>query len=221
MSTSSCRERARSVGSPVWKQRLIVGTLVLSDVVLALVVWGVAYVGQGIWGRGELTGVAVAAIVPSVMVWIGLRALLGLYPGYGVDSAESLRRHTYSVFAALAVLTVFAVGFQVGNLLSRILLAFAFLGLMFLTPFVRHFTKLGMKKAVVGQPVIILSYKRSSKFQDSSSQEWGMGYSPIALLDHHLFSMQKVLPGFPTRDLGCRGESGSRAGSRHVIFARP
>src|SRR5215213_6173764 len=143
----------------VWKQRLIVGTLVLSDVVLALVVWGVAYVGQGIWGRGELTGVAIAAIVPSVMVWIGLRALLGLYPGYGLDSAESLRRHTYSVFATLAVLTVFAVGFQVGNLLSRILLAFAFLGLLLLTPFVRHFAKLGMKKARFwGKPVIILSY---------------------------------------------------------------
>src|ERR671921_2418608 len=93
----------------VWKQRLIVGTLVLADVFLALVVWGAAYVGQGIWGRGEPSGVAVAAIVPSVMVWVGLRALLGLYPGYGVDSAESLRRHTYSVFATLAVLTVFAV----------------------------------------------------------------------------------------------------------------
>src|SRR5215218_969294 len=104
---------------PVWKQRLIVGTLVLSDVLLALVVWGVAYVGQGIWGRGELTGVAVAIIVPSVMVWIGLRALLGLYPGYGVDSAERLRRHVNFVFATLAVLAVFAVGFQVGNLLSR------------------------------------------------------------------------------------------------------
>src|SRR5688500_2000788 len=73
---------------PVWKQRLIVGTLVLSDVFLALVVGGIAYVGQSIWGHGELSEVAVAAIVPSVVVWIGLRAVLGLYPGYGVDSAE-------------------------------------------------------------------------------------------------------------------------------------
>ena len=82
----------------VWKQRLIVGTLVLSDVFLALVVWGVAYVGQGILGHGELSGVAVAAIVPSVVVWIGLRALLELYPGYGLNSAESLRRFCASTY---------------------------------------------------------------------------------------------------------------------------
>jgi hypothetical protein len=60
---------------------------------LALVVWGAAYVGQSNWGGGELSGVAVAAIVPSVMVWVGLRASLGPYPGYGLDSAERLRRH--------------------------------------------------------------------------------------------------------------------------------
>jgi len=78
---------------PVWKHRLIVGTLVPSDVFLALVVWGAAYVGQSIWGRGELSRVAVAAVVLSVMVWVGLRASLGPYPSYGLDSAERLRRH--------------------------------------------------------------------------------------------------------------------------------
>src|SRR5215212_2558644 len=59
---------------PVWKHRLIVGTLVPSDVFLALVVWGAAYVGQSIWGRGALSRVAVAAVIQSVMVWVGLRA---------------------------------------------------------------------------------------------------------------------------------------------------
>jgi Undecaprenyl-phosphate galactose phosphotransferase WbaP len=209
---------------PVWKQRLIVGTLVLSDVLLALLVWGVAYVGQGIWGRGELTGVAVAAIVPSVMVWIGLRVLLGLYPGYGLDSVESLRRHTYSVFATLAVLTVFAVGFQVGNLLSRILLAFAFLGLLLLTPFVRHFAKLGMKKARLwGKPVIILSYRETgAEFQELLKQEWGIGYSPVALLDQHLLAAGKSY-----REVSCEetlanaANLGRELGVDTVIFAMP
>ena len=209
---------------PVWKQRLIVGTLVLSDVFLALVVWGVAYVGQSIWGRGELSEVAVAAIVPSVMVWVGLRALLGLYPGYGLDSAERLRRHTYSVFATLAVLAVVAVGFQVGNLLSRILLAFAFLGLLFLTPFVQHFVKLGMKKAKLwGKPVITLSYKETgATFQELLKQEWGMGYYPVALLDHHL-----VAAGKSYRDVSCEetltdaANLGRELGVDTVIFAMP
>jgi Undecaprenyl-phosphate galactose phosphotransferase WbaP len=208
----------------VWKQRLIIGTLVLSDVFLALVVWGVAYVGQSIWGRGELSGAAIAAIVPSVMVWVGLRALIGLYPGYGLDSAERLRRHTYSVFATLAVLAIFAVGFQVGNLLSRLLLAFAFLGLLFMTPFVQHFVKLGMKKAKLwGKPVVILSYKETgSRFQELLKQQWGMGYNPVALLDHHLVAAGKSYRGVSCEEtLADAANLGRELGVDTVIFAIP
>ena len=209
---------------PVWKQRLIIGTLALSDVFLALVVWGVAYVGQRIWGHGELSGVAVAAIVPSVIVWVGLRALLGLYPGYGLDSAESLRRHTHSVFATLAVLAVFAVGSQVGDLLSRILLAFAFLGLLFITPFVQHFVKLGMKKAGLwGKPVITLSYEETgADFQELLKQEWGMGYSSVALFCHGL-----VAAGKSYREVSCEetladaANLGRDLGVDTLIFAMP
>src|SRR5919112_5312283 len=75
---------------PVLKQRLIVGILVLADMFLALVVWGAAAFGKSILGPGVLSDVAVGAIAPSVVVWVGLRALLGLYPGYGLDSAERL-----------------------------------------------------------------------------------------------------------------------------------
>jgi Undecaprenyl-phosphate galactose phosphotransferase WbaP len=171
----------------VWTQRLIAGTLVLADVFIALVVWGAAAFGKSIWGPGELSEVAIAAIVPSVMVWVVLRTLLGLYPGYGLDSAESLRRHVYSVFATLAVLAVCAVGFKVGDALSRILLLCAFLGLLFLTPFVQHLAKLSMKKAGLwGKPVITLSYKETgARIQELLNQEWGIGYLPVALLDHH------------------------------------
>jgi Undecaprenyl-phosphate galactose phosphotransferase WbaP len=209
---------------PVWKHRLIVGMLVLSDVFLALVVWGVAYVGQGIWGRGEPSGVAVAAIVPSVMVWVGLRALLGLYPGYGLDSTERLRRHAYSVFATLAVLAIFAVGFQVGDLLSRILLAFAFLGLLFLTPFVEHLVRLGMKKAELwGKPVIMLSYKETgAQFQELFKQEWDMGYRPVALLDDRLVAAGKSYRGVSCEEtLTDAANLGRELGVDTVIFAMP
>jgi Undecaprenyl-phosphate galactose phosphotransferase WbaP len=209
---------------PVWKQRLIIGTLALSDVFLALVVWGVAYVGQRIWGHGERSGVAVASIVPSIIVWVGLRALLGLYPGYGLDSAESLRRHTHSVFATVAVLAVFAMGSQVGDLLSRILLTFAFLGLLFITPFVQHFVKLGMKKAGLwGKPVITLSYEETgAHFQELLKQEWGMGYSSVALLHHGL-----VAAGKSYREVSCEetladaANLGRELGVDTLIFAMP
>ena len=209
---------------PVWKQRLIVGTLVLADVFLALVVWGVAVRWPEHLGAWRTFGVAVAAIVPSVMVWVGLRTLLGLYPGYGLDSAERLRRHTYSVFATLAVLAVFAVGFQVGDALSRLLLACAFLGLLFLTPFVQHLAKLSMKKAGLwGKPVITLSYKETgARFQELLKQEWGIGYSPVALLDHHL-----VAAGKSYREVSCEetltdaANLGRELGVDTIIFAMP
>jgi FlaA1/EpsC-like NDP-sugar epimerase len=208
----------------VWKQRLIVGTLVLTDVFLAFVVWGAAYVGQGIWGRGEPSGVAIAAIVPSVMVWVGLRALLGLYLGYGLDSPERLRRHAYSVFATLAVLAIFAVGFQVGDLLSRILLAFAFLGLLFLTPFVEHLVRLGMKKAELwGKPVITVSYKETgAQFQELLKQEWDMGYYPVALLDHYPVAAGKSYRGVSCeKTLTDAANLGRELGVDTVIFAMP
>jgi hypothetical protein len=60
----------------VWKQRLVVATLVSSDVLLALLVWWLASALQGIWGRGPLSGVTVATMVPVIAAWVGLRALL-------------------------------------------------------------------------------------------------------------------------------------------------
>jgi hypothetical protein len=66
---------------------------------------------------------------------------LGLNPGYGIDSVGELRRHTYGVFATLATLAIFALGFQVRDLLSRLLLGLSFLGLLVLVPFTRSFVR--------------------------------------------------------------------------------
>jgi hypothetical protein len=78
-----------------------------------------------------------------VGLWIVLRALLGLYPGYGVDYAEELRRQTYAMAAALAMTSIFALVFHVGNLLSRLLLVASFLGLLISAPLLRYFVKWG------------------------------------------------------------------------------
>jgi Undecaprenyl-phosphate galactose phosphotransferase WbaP len=209
---------------PVWKQRLIIGTLVLADVFFALMVWGAAAFGKSASSSGELSDVAVAAIVPSVVVWVVLRALLGLYPGYGLDSAERLRRHVYSVFSTLAVLAVIAVGFKVGDALSRLLLACAFLGLLFLTPFVQYLVKLGMKKAGLwGKPVIILSYKESgARFQELLKQQWGIGYLPVALLDRHLVAAGKYYREVSFDEtLTDAANLGRESGIDTIIFAMP
>lgn len=174
--------------SPVWGQRVVAAALAASDTLLAFAIWGLAYFLQDLRGAGDVTDIAVASIAPSVAAWIGLRAMLGLYPGYGLDAVEKLRRHAYSVFAALAILAVFALGFQVGGLLSRLLLGASFLGFLFLAPFTRHFVTLGLRRAGLwGKPVIVLSYKEhGTNFIQLLEREWGLGYNPVALFDYNL-----------------------------------
>lgn len=163
-------------------------SLVFSDVLLGVVIWGAAYVLRSFWATAEVTDLALATVVPSVAVWTGLRAMLGLYPGYGLDAVERLRRHTYSVLAALALLAILALGFQVGDLLSRLLLGLALLGLLFAAPFVRHLTMLGLKGVGIwGKPVIVLSYKDTGgNFIRLLEKEWGLGYNTAALFDYNL-----------------------------------
>src|SRR3954467_9661744 len=50
-----------------WKQQLVCGVLVLSDVLL--LIRGVAYI-KSIWGHGPLTDIAVANIVPVIPAWV-------------------------------------------------------------------------------------------------------------------------------------------------------
>ena len=172
----------------VRKRWLVPAGLVLSDVLLALLISEAASVLQGIWGRGALSGIATATAASAIAVWVALRALLGLYPGYGLDSVEQLRRHTYSVLWTLGILAVCARGFQIGDLLSRLLLILVFLGLLGCAPFVRYFVKLGMKEfGLWGRPAVILSYKQAGRtVAENLKLNWGLGYKPVAIFDYRL-----------------------------------
>lgn len=87
---------------PVWKQRLVVASLVSLDALLTLLIFsGASYLGQGAWGWGELLEVAVATIAPSVAVWVGLRAFLGLYPGYGLTAEVPRYGKVYELYTRM------------------------------------------------------------------------------------------------------------------------
>src|SRR5919107_1928016 len=173
---------------PVWRQRLVVASLVLSDVLLAVLICTVAYALQSVWGDGRLSEVARAVTVPSIAVWIGLRVQLGLYPGYGLDSVERLRRHVYSVCGTVAILAVFALGLQIGDLISRLVLGVTFLGLLFITPLSQYLTRRVLKRLELwGKPVVILGYlDTGAQLVDLLKQEWGLGYMPVGLSENHL-----------------------------------
>ena len=194
--------RAVSPGSSrrASKRRLIPVVLIFSEAVLALFVWWLASVVQGVWGQGALSAMSVATLAPVAVGWVAIRALLGLYPGYGLDSVERLRRHTYSTFATLALLAIFAVAFQVGDRLSRLLLVLVFLGLLVLGPFAEHLTRWVMKRiGWWGKPVVVLGYsKAGTEVAGLLKEEWELGYDPVTALDYRLDES----PAEPLRGVG-------------------
>jgi Undecaprenyl-phosphate galactose phosphotransferase WbaP len=179
----------------VWKQRLAAAALVCSDVLLALLVWWLASTGRATllqdgWGRGVLS--EAATMVPIIGAWVGMRALLGLYPGYGLDSVEQLRRHMYAVIATMAMLAIFALGFQVGDELSRLILTLFFLGLLLLTPLMQYSVKRGLKEiGLWGKPVMILgSGQNDGRVRENVTEllqeKWELGYDPVAVFNCRL-----------------------------------
>lgn len=220
MSAASAKGRR----NPIWRWRAVVAALIVSDLALGLLTWRAAAVFQGIAGQGELSGVAVAAVVPVITVWVGLRALLGLYPGFGLDSVEELRRHTYSVFVTLAVLGVFATGFQVGDTLSRLLLTLAFTGLLILAPFVRHLTQRSVRRVGLwGKPVVILSYKGTgANIVSGLTRSWELGYDPVAVFDFRLNRAGGLLEGIDHQEaLAGVADVAHARGVDTAIFAMP
>ena len=218
------KDATRAHKKQAWKRHLAPATLVVSDVLLALSAWAVASALQSLWGRGDLSEATVFAMVPVIAVWVGLRGLIGLYPGYGLDSVEVLRRHAYSVFAALALLAIFATGFHVGDLLSRLLLVLVFLGLLIFAPFARYLTAWGIRRAGLwGKPVVILSYKETgSNIVEALKRNWELGYDPVAVFDFHLDTAGVLFEGIDHQQaLSGVADLARKQGVDTAIFAMP
>jgi Undecaprenyl-phosphate galactose phosphotransferase WbaP len=183
-----------------WRQWLIVLTLVLSDILFAGLFWVLALVPQSAWGQGPLSGITGTYILFDTALWIGLRALLGLYPGYGLDPAEELRRQTYATIATLAIsVAVFAFAFEAGSSLSRLLLGLCFLERLLIGPMVRHSVKWGlMKVGLWGKPVVVLGAGETGKqLVRTLQREWGLGFMPVAVFDFRLAPRGRLLEGVP------------------------
>lgn len=223
-------EVAPEVGAPSGlrirphRGRLVVFLLVLADALLALSVWEAAVLLQSVWGQGALSGVTGTVVVSNVVVWLGLRWLLGLYPGYGLEQTEELRRQTHATFATLAVTAVFVVLSQVGDALSRLLVVLGFLGLAALAPIMRHFAKRAMKDlGVWGKPVVVLSFgEAGERLVRLLKKEWGLGLRPVAIFDSRAVPLGGGIEGVPYA--GTVAEAMGREWRREVgtaIFAMP
>jgi Undecaprenyl-phosphate galactose phosphotransferase WbaP len=208
----------------IWRQRLVNFALVFSDVALALLCWGTAFVLQSVWGRGALSEITVVSVLPSLAVWVGLRALLGLYPGYGLNQVEELRRQTYALIAAFTITATFAVVLQVGDLLSRLALALAFLSLLLFAPLVRQLVKRQLMKAGLwGKPVIVFSSSEpGGRVATLLTREWGLGYKPVAIFGSQPTRMRRHFEATPDeKSLADATLLSKNYGVNTVIFAMP
>jgi Undecaprenyl-phosphate galactose phosphotransferase WbaP len=203
---------------------LVVLGLIGADVLLALVLCQVAAMIQVVWGNGALTPAAIAGMVPNIVVWVGLRFLLGLYPGYGLGQVEELRRQTFALFTTLAITTVFAFFSSTAESLSRMLLFAWILGLLFAAPLARYCAKLALKKlGLWGKPVVVLgAHDVGARVLEDLRREWQLGFRPIAVFDNRVAPIQRTLNGVPYG--GTLGDA-IALGREHridtVIFAMP
>ena len=212
-----------------WRQGVVIFTLVCSDILFALAVWEMASFLQSTWqnspwGHGPLEEIAATSVLTSIGVWVGMRALFGLYPGYGLEQAEQLRRQTYAVLATLAIAAVFALAFQVGDLLSRLLLGSELLGLLLFAPIVRDLVKQGLRKAGLwGKPIAVVGAgKTGAQVIRALQSKWGLGYKPVAVFDNRLVPAGRMLEGVPYRGtLTDAMKLGQKQKVDTVIFAMP
>jgi Undecaprenyl-phosphate galactose phosphotransferase WbaP len=185
---------------------LVILILVFSDILLVFLLGNMLSALQGTLGQEHfLPMTAVSGVV--YVVWVGMRVLLGLYPGYGLDQPEELRRQTYAVAATLATVSVFALMFPpyfalvfyMGSPLSRLLLVLGFLGLLFFAPLLRYFVKLGLRKVGLwGKPVAILGADEVGRdLVRTLQREWNLGYNPVAVFDNRLAPVGGALEGVP------------------------
>jgi Undecaprenyl-phosphate galactose phosphotransferase WbaP len=206
------------------RRTLVPLVLVSSDILLALAILQAAFALQGVFGHGHLSGLSLASMVPTVIVWIGLRVALGLYPGYGLTQVELLRRQTLALLATAAIVTGVAFVSQVGDLLSRVLILTWCLGLLVSAPSLRYVAKRAMMKTGLwGKQVVVLGAGNPGRqVLNALQREWHLGYKPSAVFDNNIAPEEGEVEGVPFG--GTLNDAVSFAHKRGVdtaIFAMP
>ena len=208
---------------------LVVATLVFSDLLIAASFWAIAFAFYGIITAGAPLEPTIGLVAFNTTVWVALRALVGLYPGYGLSPAEELRRQTYATASALAVTTLLAFSFQVGShplvlLLPAQLLALNFLQRLLLAPLARHLVKCALRKiGLWGKPIVVFGAGEPGKqLVRTLKEEWALGFNPVAVFDNRIAPVEGMFEGVPYG--GTFTDAVALAGKRGLdtaIFAMP
>jgi Undecaprenyl-phosphate galactose phosphotransferase WbaP len=201
------------------KQMLVVFALLSSDILLAFAIWQAAFVLSSALARDFASGLA---LVSMGTVWVGLRAVLGLYPGYGLGQVEELRRQTFASIATITILAILT--FEEGTLFSYILFFVWCVGLLVLGPLTRHVVKRVMREAGLwGKLVVVVGAdKAGAHMLKVLQQEKDLGFNPLAVFDNRVAPMGGTLEGVPYGGtLSDAAALGRKYGIDTAIFAMP
>lgn len=181
---------------------LVVSILLFSDALVAALFWFVAYLAYAlVEGRGPSWDITIAVVLPSAITWIGVRAMVSLYPGYGLSQAEELRRQTIGTISTslLTVIYIFAATIFVGTLFPIAIAGLNFVERLLLAPLTRHLVKRAMTKlGVWGKPTIVLGAGEAGKqIVRLLNDEWGLGFKVIAVCDFRLAAQGRVVEDVP------------------------
>jgi hypothetical protein len=134
-----------------WRASLALD-LLLWDVLLAFAMWQVVFALNAVLVRMEismLSGGEIIDLAPSVVVWTGIRAALGLYPGKGPKNLfwpfkqlSELDRQAFALGTTVAALVSFPIDdFSSAQFLQSPLVLLWALGLLVIAHVVRHYVK--------------------------------------------------------------------------------
>lgn len=213
----------KKLWSSAWRKRLVVAAQLLLDALVALLVWEAAYLLQGVWGIWEISVGFATVVASGVAVWVGLRALMGLYPGYGLDAVEELRWHTHSALATLGIMTTFALGLGAGGV-SLLLLVAVFVGSLLLAPPGRYLVRRVMRRfGIWGRLVVVLSYKDTgAQTTELLDEEWALGYDPVAVFNYRLKHSEDSYQAISSEETITEAvDLAHRQGVDTAIFAMP
>ncbi len=203
---------------------LVIGGLVLSDVLLALAIWQATFLLRYPLGLGPPSAATTASVVPTSIAWVGLRAALGLYPGYGLGYVEELRRQTFALLATLGITTVFVFAWQAGDSLSRLsLLAWA-MSLLLVAPVARYWVKRAMMRmGLWSKPVVVIDAQEAGhRVLERLQREWYLGFEPVGVYDNRVAPVSREIRGVPYRGTLTDAVALARKGEVDtVIFAVP
>lgn len=169
------------------RRKAAILALLLSDLLVGLFFLGMAFGGSVFAEPGrqsvtEFVDLMLVGVVPSLVLWIVLRSLLGLYPGYGMDPAQELRLQTYSSVLTLAVVSIILFTTEMGGLFFH-LLPLGIFGLVLAVPVVRGGTKWVLRRANLwGKPVIVLGESDAvARLVRTMVRDKEQGFRPVAI----------------------------------------